>query len=122
MHYSSLAASRSGHMTVIARLDKKGLLVRRREGKTDFYAPSLSREEYLAVRARTEVEDLVAQARADLLSTMPCSRLRRMDDQISSRPHLATEANVRGARCGSTGLPAGIVVHPVAAPSTVSAP
>ena len=66
MHYSSLAASRSGHMTVIARLDKKGLLVRRREGKTDFYAPSLSREEYLAVRARTEVEDLVAQARARL--------------------------------------------------------
>ncbi|MGB8878818.1 MAG: BlaI/MecI/CopY family transcriptional regulator [Solirubrobacteraceae bacterium] len=49
------------YMTIMARLDKKGLLVRRREGKTDFYTPSLSREEYLAVRARTEVEDLVAQ-------------------------------------------------------------
>jgi predicted transcriptional regulator len=49
------------YMTIMARLYKKGLLVRRREGKTDFYAPSLSREEYLAVRARTEVEDLVAQ-------------------------------------------------------------
>ena len=49
------------YMTIMARLHKKGLLVRRREGKTDFYVPSLSREEYLAVRARTEVEDLVAQ-------------------------------------------------------------
>jgi predicted transcriptional regulator len=49
------------YMTIMARLYKKGLLVRRREGKTDFYAPSLSRDEYLAVRARAEVEDLVAQ-------------------------------------------------------------
>jgi predicted transcriptional regulator len=49
------------YMTIMARLHKKGLLVRRRDGKTDFYAPTLSREEYLAVRARTEVEDLVAQ-------------------------------------------------------------
>jgi predicted transcriptional regulator len=49
------------YMTIMARLHKKGLLVRRREGKTDFYAPSLSREEYLAVRARAQVEDLVAQ-------------------------------------------------------------
>jgi predicted transcriptional regulator len=49
------------YMTIMARLHKKGLLARRREGKTDFYAPSLSRDEYLAVRARAEVEDLVAQ-------------------------------------------------------------
>jgi predicted transcriptional regulator len=49
------------YMTIMARLYKKGLLVRRREGKTDFYAPTQSREEYLAVRARAEVEDLVAQ-------------------------------------------------------------
>ena len=48
-------------MTIMARLHKKGMLVRRREGKTDFYAPSQSREEYLAVRARVEVEGLVAQ-------------------------------------------------------------
>src|ERR1700733_7060921 len=49
------------YMTIMARLHKKGLLVRRREGKTDFYAPSLSHEEYLAVRARAEVEDLGPQ-------------------------------------------------------------
>ena len=49
------------YMTIMARLHRKGMLVRRREGKTDFYAPSQSRDEYLAVRARTEVADLVAQ-------------------------------------------------------------
>ena len=49
------------YMTIMARLHTKGVLDRRREGKTDFYAPSLGREEYLAVRARAEVEDLVAQ-------------------------------------------------------------
>jgi predicted transcriptional regulator len=48
------------YMTIMARLHKKGLLVRRREGKTDFYSPSQSREEYMAVRARAEVEELVA--------------------------------------------------------------
>ena len=49
------------YMTIMARLHKKGLLVRRREGKTDFYSPSHSREEYMALRARAEVENLVAQ-------------------------------------------------------------
>src|ERR1022692_2963866 len=46
------------YMTILARLHKKGLLGRRREGKTDFYAPRQDRDEYLAVRARAEVEDL----------------------------------------------------------------
>ncbi len=49
------------YMTIMARLYKKGMLVRRREGKTDFYAPTQGREEYMAVRARAEVEGLVAQ-------------------------------------------------------------
>ena len=49
------------YMTIMARLHKKGMLVRRREGKTDFYAPSQDREQYLALRARAQVEDLVAQ-------------------------------------------------------------
>jgi predicted transcriptional regulator len=49
------------YMTIMARLHRKGLLVRRREGKTDFYAPAQDRDDYLAVRARSEVEELVAQ-------------------------------------------------------------
>jgi predicted transcriptional regulator len=48
-------------MTVMARLDDKGLLKRRREGKTDIYRPVMSREDYLAVRAEAEVSALVDQ-------------------------------------------------------------
>jgi predicted transcriptional regulator len=47
------------YMTIMARLHKKGVLDRRREGKTDYYAPKLSRDEYMSARARTEVEELV---------------------------------------------------------------
>ena len=47
-------------MTIMARLDKKGLLRRRRRGKTDLYLPVMSRDEYVAARARSEVDGLVA--------------------------------------------------------------
>jgi BlaI family transcriptional regulator, penicillinase repressor len=49
------------YMTIMARLHKKGLLARRREGKTDHYAPAYAREKYMALRARAEVENLVTQ-------------------------------------------------------------
>jgi predicted transcriptional regulator len=49
------------YMTIMARLHKKGVLDRRREGKTDFYAPQLGRDEFMALRARAEVEELVDQ-------------------------------------------------------------
>jgi predicted transcriptional regulator len=46
-------------MTVMARLDGKGLLERRREGKTDIYRPTMPREDYVAARAEAEVSALV---------------------------------------------------------------
>jgi predicted transcriptional regulator len=46
-------------MTIMSRLDGKGLLERRREGKTDYYRPALTREEYAERRAHAEVEALV---------------------------------------------------------------
>jgi predicted transcriptional regulator len=49
------------YMTIMARLHKKGVLDRRREGKTDFYAPKLDRAEFMASRAAGQVEDLVDQ-------------------------------------------------------------
>jgi predicted transcriptional regulator len=49
------------YMTIMARLHKKGVLVRRREGKTDFYSPAFSREQYMALRAESEVDNLVQQ-------------------------------------------------------------
>jgi len=46
-------------MTTLARLGKKGLLVRRREGRTDLYKPALTRAAYLEARAQAEVGALV---------------------------------------------------------------
>lgn len=48
-------------MTVMGNLRRKGLLVGRREGRTDVYSPALSREAYLNARARFDVETLVGR-------------------------------------------------------------
>jgi len=48
-------------MTILARLDSKGLLTRRREGRSDFYKPLLSHDEYRATRAAADVNALVEQ-------------------------------------------------------------
>ncbi len=48
------------YMTIMSRLHRKGMLVRRREGKTDYYAPSCTRAEYMSRRAQAEVDELVA--------------------------------------------------------------
>jgi predicted transcriptional regulator len=48
-------------MTVMGNLDRKGLLTRRREGKTDVYSPVMSRQEYLDARARAEAGALVGR-------------------------------------------------------------
>jgi len=46
-------------MTTMSRLDRKGLLRRRRQGKADYYSATMSRDEYLEARARREVGALV---------------------------------------------------------------
>jgi predicted transcriptional regulator len=46
-------------LTVMIRLDGKGLLVRRRAGRLDVYAPAMSRDDYLRARAESEVAALV---------------------------------------------------------------
>lgn len=49
------------YMTIMARLDGKGLLGRRRQGKTDFYTPRYARDQYADLRARAELESFVDQ-------------------------------------------------------------
>jgi predicted transcriptional regulator len=49
------------YMTIMRRLDTKGLLTRRRDGKTDIYRPVHSREEYADLRAQAGVDQLVEQ-------------------------------------------------------------
>ena len=46
-------------LTVMTRLDAKGLLVRRRQGRLDVYSAALTRDDYLAARAEASVEALV---------------------------------------------------------------
>src|SRR5919197_1898770 len=48
-------------MTTMARLERKGLLRRRREGNADVYTPAIERELYESRRANAEVEALVEQ-------------------------------------------------------------
>ena len=48
-------------MTIMQRLDTKGLLCRRRAGRTDVYQPCLSRDDYLEARAQAEVDAVVEQ-------------------------------------------------------------
>ena len=49
------------YMTIMARLDAKGMLERRREGKTDFYTPTYTRDHYADLRARAELDSVVDQ-------------------------------------------------------------
>ena len=49
------------YMTILGRLHAKGVVTRRREGKTDLYMPSYTREEYADLRARADVDSLVEQ-------------------------------------------------------------
>jgi predicted transcriptional regulator len=46
-------------MTIMARLDRKGLLTRKRTGKTDVYSVALTRDAYREARAEAEVAALV---------------------------------------------------------------
>jgi predicted transcriptional regulator len=49
------------YMTILSRLDHKGLLVRRRDGRTDLYRAVYDREQYEDLRAQAEVESVVEQ-------------------------------------------------------------
>jgi len=48
-------------MTIMVRLDRKGLLRRERRGKSDIYSPTMARAEYLDARASSEVAALLEQ-------------------------------------------------------------
>jgi predicted transcriptional regulator len=47
------------YMTMLGRLHAKGLLVRRREDKTDYYRPVHTRAEYADLRAQAEVAAVI---------------------------------------------------------------
>ena len=67
-------------LTVMTRLDGKGLLVRRREGRVDVYSPAMSRDDYLAARAEASVEALVEDF-GDLALAHFARHIRGLDPQ-----------------------------------------
>lgn len=48
-------------LTVMGTLFRKGLLTRRRDGRTDVYAPALTRDAYVEARARAQASALVSE-------------------------------------------------------------
>ena len=78
-------------LTVMTRLDAKGLLVRRRAGRLDVYAPAIARDAYLQARAEAEV------ARAGRGLRRPRARALRAPHR-HARPGAAGEAPPAGER------------------------
>jgi predicted transcriptional regulator len=68
------------YMTTLARLDRKGLLTRRREGKTDHYRATLSRAQYAEARAAAQVEALVDEY-GDVALTHFARQVARLDPE-----------------------------------------
>ena len=50
------------YMTIMARLDAKGMLERRRQGKTDLYRPTYVREQYADMRAQATTRQAPSRA------------------------------------------------------------
>jgi predicted transcriptional regulator len=68
------------YMTIMSRLDGKGLLSRRREGKTDFYRATYTRDQYADLRARATIDSVVDQF-GDVALTHIARQMARLDPQ-----------------------------------------
>jgi predicted transcriptional regulator len=79
------------YMTILRRLDSKGLLTRRREGKTDLYRPTYTREEYASLRAQAGVDSLVEQYGDAALSQFARQMARLDPDRRRQLQRLARE-------------------------------
>ena len=67
-------------MTILQRLDRKGFVERRREGKTDIFSPRWSRETYRDARAAADVAALVDEYGEEALV-----HFTRQVDQLDAR-------------------------------------
>jgi predicted transcriptional regulator len=79
------------YMTILGRLYAKGLVTRRREGKTDLYTPTFTREEYSDLRAQAGVDSLVEQYGDAALSHFARQMARLDPDRRRQLQRLARE-------------------------------
>jgi predicted transcriptional regulator len=68
------------YMTIMSRLDSKGLLHRRREGKTDYYRAVYTRERYDDLRAGAAIDSAVDQF-GDVALTHIARQMARLDPE-----------------------------------------
>jgi predicted transcriptional regulator len=79
------------YMTIMTRLDSKGLLMRRREGKTDYYRAVYSRERYADLRAGAAIDSIVEQ-----FGEVALAHLARQMAQLDPRHRRSLEHLARG--------------------------
>src|SRR3954451_1697274 len=79
------------YMTIMRRLDDKKLLKRRRDGKTDFYRPAYTRDEYAQLRAQSEVDALVER-----YGDVALGHFARQIEQLDPERRRALERLARG--------------------------
>jgi predicted transcriptional regulator len=78
-------------VTIMQRLEARGLVTRTRRGRTDVYTPVMSREEYRAARADTEVSRLLADY-GELALLQFARHVERLDpERRAALRHLAEE-------------------------------
>ena len=65
-------------LTVMTRLDRKGFLARRREGKRDVYVAAVDRDEYMRARSEHEV-DAIVDAYGELALAQFARRFAKLD-------------------------------------------
>jgi predicted transcriptional regulator len=80
------------YMTTLARLHSKGVLARRREGKTDIYRPVHTRAEYADLRAQAEVSAIV-----ETFGDVALGHFARQIAELDPERRLALERLARGS-------------------------
>jgi predicted transcriptional regulator len=85
-------------MTILSRLHAKGIVERRRQGKSDLYRPAISRQAYLEGRARTEVDALVGEYGDIALAQFARQVSEAGPDEVARLRKLAGEAGGETSR------------------------
>jgi predicted transcriptional regulator len=79
------------YMTIMVRLEGKGMLKRRRDGKTDYYRPVYTREQYADMRAGSEVDSIV-----DRFGEVALAHIARQMAQLDPQRRRALQRLARG--------------------------
>ena len=80
------------YMTIMGRLDRKGMLARRRSGKTDYYRAVYERNDYAHLRAGAAIESIV-----DQFGEVALAHIARQMVQLDAKHRRALERLAREA-------------------------